>query len=81
MKKICIYDVDSLPGGEVGIGKFLSQMNYEVGRGGVIHDQKGIVRGKITGGQFLSEDPTLELHVYDPVLERLIEEYGGRETP
>ncbi len=75
MKKICIYDVDSLSGGEVGLYKLLSEKNFSVKREtSQIYDEEGKLVGMVLDGKNLSIDGNLELHVFDnPFLETLLD--------
>ncbi len=79
MKKACIYNVDSLLGGEVGIEEYLSQSGYILKKG-IIYDEEGVIKGKMIDGTYLSENPTLELHIFDDSnLEKLIDDYQVRD--
>jgi len=74
MIKVCIYYVDQLPGGEVGIIEFLSQKGYHE-RDSIIYDKNSVVRGRLKDGTHFSEE-TLELHVFgDPNLEKIIDKH------
>ncbi|HIH25681.1 hypothetical protein J4476_01045 [Candidatus Woesearchaeota archaeon] len=75
MEKACIYSVESLSGGEVGIERYLSQCGYII-KDGIIYDKEMVIRGKIIDGVYLSNNLTLELHIFDnPNLEKLIDDY------
>ena len=74
IKKNCIYPIDNLPCGEVGLSEFLSQRGYRILKDEEIY-RGDVLVGRVTDGTNFSKGGTLELHVLnDPDLERIIDE-------